>query len=375
MATAPEDIFAMPDDEFINKPPIITEEEEEESESAEETQEQEETPEEEEVTDDVETEEEIEEEGEEEELGNSFKETEEIPSNERNTFEETTSATDTSKVEKTESSVTDYEEFYKTVMAPFKANGKTVELRSPDEAIQLMQMGANYTKKMQEIKPYRKVLMMLQNNELMDEDKLAYLIDLDKKDPAAIKKLLKDAEIDPFDLDLDSEDTYQAGNHRISDQEINFTTIMEEVRDSPAGNETLMEITSSWDSASKELLWASPEVMKHVYQHRRIGIYDTIKSEVERQKTLGNIGPNVPFIHAYKQVGDLLQQQGVLDQVAKDPNAEPVRRVAKPKSMVKNTAKAKAAATSRGTPTKRGEVVNVLAMSDDDFLKQFEGRL
>ena len=42
-----------------------------------------------------------------------------------------------------------YEEFYNQIMTPFKANGKMISLKTPDEAIKLMQMGANYTRKIQ----------------------------------------------------------------------------------------------------------------------------------------------------------------------------------------------------------------------------------
>ena len=62
----------------------------------------------------------------------------------------------------TDTEEVDYQEFYSQVMKPFKANGKMVELRSPDEAVQLMQMGSNYTQKMQEIASARKLLKTLE---------------------------------------------------------------------------------------------------------------------------------------------------------------------------------------------------------------------
>ena len=108
----------------------------------------------------------------------------------------------------------DYEAFYKKVMAPFKANGKMITLRSPEEAIQLMQQGANFTKKMQAIAPHRKLLIMLENNGLLDESKINYLIDLDKKNPEAIKKLVKDAGIDPKDIDTQAEKKKHQSNNK-----------------------------------------------------------------------------------------------------------------------------------------------------------------
>lgn len=61
----------------------------------------------------------------------------------------------------------DYKSFYNTVMAPFKANGKEIKLQNAQEAIQLMQQGANYTRKMQSIAPYRKLISTLEDNGLI----------------------------------------------------------------------------------------------------------------------------------------------------------------------------------------------------------------
>jgi len=64
----------------------------------------------------------------------------------------------------------DYKEFYRRIAGqPIAANGKTIEIRDADEAVRLMQMGANYTRKMQELAPQRKMLAMLREHELLDE--------------------------------------------------------------------------------------------------------------------------------------------------------------------------------------------------------------
>ena len=121
----------------------------------------------------------------------------------------------------------DYKGWYDKVMAPIKANGKTITLQSPEEAIQLMQMGANYTKKMQQIAPQRKTLMMLEKNGI-DQDTLNFLIDIKNKNPQAIAKLLKDANIDPLDVDTTSQNNYVAPNYSISDQEADWTSAINE---------------------------------------------------------------------------------------------------------------------------------------------------
>lgn len=273
--------------------------------------------------------------------------------------------------------VINYEEQYNRLMAPFKANGKMITLNSPDELIQLAQMGANYTRKMQDIQPHRKVLQMLQNNGLLDEGKLSFLIDLDKKDPEAIKKLIKDTGMDPLDIDTSVEPAYKEGNHRISDEDVAFTTALEDIKSTPNGIETI-QVINQWDHASKDLLWKSPDLMAVIHSQRDNGIYDRIATEIDRRKTLGIIPATVPFIQAYRVVGDELNNQGKFNDLVKPipKNNQPIAtRVVTPKPTVTNGTKASAASTTRSVTTSAKQLVNPLAMSDEDFLKQMNNRV
>lgn len=276
---------------------------------------------------------------------------------------------------------TDYKSFHDQVMAPFKANGKMIQLKSPEEAIALMQMGANYTRKMQEIQPHRKVLLMLENNGLLDEGKLSYLIDLDKKNPDAIKKLVKDAGLDPMDIDTSEESAYRVGNHRVSDEEAAFRGVLDELSTTDNGKQTLQVINSTWDQASKELLWKNPGVMNLINQQRELGIYDRILTEVERRKALGQVPINQPLLQIYQQVGqEMVAGNAFADivQPAQQPRetvAPVASRVVPPKPVVKNGDRATAAAPSKAAAKPAKVIVNPLSMSDEDFLKQFQGRL
>ena len=278
---------------------------------------------------------------------------------------------------------TDYQGFYNKVMAPLNANGKTIDIRSPEEAIQLMQMGANYTKKMQTIAPYRKVLTMLENNGLLDEGKLGFLIDLDKKNPEAIKKLLKDSGVDPLDIDTSVEPVYSEGNHRVSDEEVNFRAAVEDVSSTPTGNETLQMIRTQWDQASKDVLWANPELMHTINEQRANGIYAQVAAEIDRQRMLGVIPANLPFIQAYQVVGDdMVKRNAVrLPQPTPPVVAPPVAPVApiatKPVATQRldNATRASAAAPVRATPSAAKQFINPLALSDEDFLQQMQNRL
>lgn len=266
----------------------------------------------------------------------------------------------------------DYKAEYERLMKPLKANGKDIELRSPDELVKLAQQGANYTQKMQALAPHRKILLMLQNNGLLDENKLNTLIDLDKKNPEAIKQLMLDAGINPLDLDPELKPQYQPGNHTVSDQEANFNAVLDNHKHTEEGRATLA-ICNTWDQASKDSLWTNPEIIDIMHEQRTSGVYDLIANEVERQKMLGTIPVHTPFLEAYKVVGDqMVAGKAATVQTAPVPVA---RRAAAPTAPVTNGDKATAAAAPRTTAKSAKTVVNPLAMSDEDFMKQFANRL
>ena len=284
---------------------------------------------------------------------------------------------------KQENQQVDYKAFYERVMAPFKANGKTIELKSPEEVLQLMQMGANYTKKMQSIAPYRKTLLMLENNNLLNEDKLSFLIDLDKKNPEAIKKLLKDSNIDPLEIDTSIEPAYKAGTNKVSDAEANFMSVLSDLKTQETGMATIRTINDTWDEQSKDLLWNDPSIMNTIHQQMNNGAYQLIVDEMERRKMLGQLSPSVPFLMAYQQVGNDLvrqkQRQAQSMQSVQNQSVQPQQPVAVKKQSTKpsvtNDKQARAAGITKTNSKPAKKFINPLAMSDEEFLKQWNNRV
>ena len=282
--------------------------------------------------------------------------------------------------------------FYDQVMKPFKANGREIQLRTPEEAIRLMQMGAGYGRKLQDMQPHLKTLRMLEKNNLLDQKKLGFLIDINSKNPEAIKKLIKDSGIDPLDLNMDDNANYRPTDHSVSDNEVAFAEALKDVSSQPGGRDTIQHINSTWDQQSKEFLWGNPEVLAVIQDQRANGIYDTIAAEIDRKKMLGEIAPTVPFLEAYKIAGDALVATKSLTQPGSEPAPQSSKpapapkadqqagrvlgtRTAAPKSSATNSDKAKAASSPTNSSRKAKETVNPLDMADDDFLKQFENRL
>ncbi len=307
---------------------------------------------------------------------------------------ETTPAAKVEKPETQPEKPVDYKAAYEQIMAPFKASGRQMQVKSPEEAIALMQRGFDYTRKMQQLKPALKIMKMLENNGLMDEGKLSHFIDLDKKDPAAVAKFLKDKQIDPLDLDMSAETGYKPGNHTVSDEEMRFTTVLEDVQSTPFGRETVQIIDKQWDKTSQGRVFKEPKILELINTHRETGIYDQVTAEVERLKLLEVIPEDAVFLDAYKTVADELHKHGrlIVDGVPtnqkkqetpapKAPTGQQQQpqttrqivetRAAKPKPAAVNGDAARAAATTRTTPAKaQTPQLNPLLMSDEEFEKQ-----
>lgn len=258
----------------------------------------------------------------------------------------------------------DYKAAYKKLRQPFKADGKLVEIRDDEEIIRLMQMGVNYSRKMQELNATAKSAAMLKQHGI-SEEQLSFLIDVNNKDPEALKKLLKDSAIDPLDIDIAGESAYVANKHIVSDAQLNFTSVMDSVAATEEGKQTLTMLHSTWDAESKNALWDNPSIMASIHEQRQSGVYKTISDEVERQKLTGAIPAGTPFLQAYHAVGNFLMQQRTNTNAT--GNAVD-KRVVVPKSAANSDRAAKASSPNLGVKT-AVPFKNPLAMSDEEFMK------
>mgnify|MGYP006086701061 FL=1 len=268
----------------------------------------------------------------------------------------------------------DYKVQYEQLLSPFKANGKDIKVDTVEDARSLMQMGANYNKKMAALKPNLKVVKMLDNHGLLDEQKLSYLIDLSKQDPEAVKKLVKDSGIDPLDIDTDNI-AYRPNAYNVSDSEVALDGILDDIRDTSTFNTTIDIIGNKWDEASKDMIAKDPNIIKVINDHVGSGIFKKVSEVVERERILGRLN-GLSDIEAYKQVGDAINSNGGFG----DPvQATPTQPVSTSKSNSVNKAnnpvdpklanKRKAAGSTKSKPSKTKAQFDVLNMSDEEFEK------
>lgn len=293
---------------------------------------------------------------------------------ESDTKENTKSEDD--KASKKDDASIDYKAEYNKILAPFRANGKEIKVDNIKDAIDLMRMGANYHKKMAGLKPAMKLVKMLQNNDLLDEGKLGYLIDLANKDKDAVTKLIKDSGINPLDIDVEKESTYVPKNHKVDDREIELDNVLDDLKGSPEYKKTINVISNEWDEASRQLVVENPSLIPVINDHIANGVYDQIMGEVENQRRLGKMS-GVSDIEAYKQVGAAMQErQAYTSQQQAKSQQDQANTVEKSKVTSTSDSKKRknrkmAASTTKSTKSKsksKGDY-NPLEMDDDEFDK------
>lgn len=267
----------------------------------------------------------------------------------------------------------DYKAEYERLTQPFKANGKEVKVSSVEDAIELMQMGANYSKKMAALKPHLKVIKMLEKNGLMDESKLSYLIDLNGKNPEAIAKLVKDSGLDPLEMGSEKADGYKPTSHKVDDREIELDNVLEDIKDSSTYQRTISVVSNDWDKASKEVIANTPQILKVLNAHMESGIYDIIQAELENERIFGRL-QGLSDIEAYRYVGDRIQANGGFNHLAKGQQNQPKQNVvsAKPMQVQDDKLKDKKRAAAPSKPAVTTQVAkdfNPLALSDEEFAK------
>lgn len=297
----------------------------------------------------------------------------EVPSESTETTSETPADTTTVPV------TVDYEAEYKKILAPFKANGVDLQIRNAEDAIQLMQMGAGYHKKMATLKPARKAVKLLEKHNLLDPEKLNYLIDLADKKPEAISRLLKDARLDPLDVNLNDEKPYTPTPRTVTDIELELDNVLEDIQHTPTYNKTLTVLTQDWDETSQKAVATTPHVIKLINGHMQDGTFDKVMGAVNYERSLGRL-QGVSDFEAYKAVGDVLYKQGLItvpnQSVPVTPQPISTPAVSQPnQSTVQETARQKSKQAARPTKasgptgTQAMSLAALSDMSDADFEK------
>jgi len=300
---------------------------------------------------------------------------------EPSTDSDTTESLDTSKKDSTdtkgdtpETTEFDYESAYKRVSEPFKANGTDMQIKDPEDIVRLMQMGANYQKKMAQLKPNLKLIKMLEKNELLDEAKLHNLIDLSKKNPKAIAKLVEESDVDPLDIDKDVPTDYQPTDYSVTDKEYNLDAVLDEIKDTETFSKTINVLTKEWDPQSKAIISDYPEIIGVINTQMGNGVFDKVNAVLQQEKTLGKLS-GVSDVDAYRQIAEHMHKTGFLYDQNNPKESPKVSSKTDEKADADRNKKRKAVAPVKQTTTQKASTdEDFLGLSDEEFMKKYAVR-
>lgn len=277
--------------------------------------------------------------------------------------------------ENQETTQIDYKAFYETVTQDFKASGKTMPgVKEPEKFIKALQMATDYALKTAALKPALKRVKMLE--EVSDED-LAEMLDFKKRNPEVIKKALKEANIDPLELDMDKVN-YVPQVQMISDSEYDFRETVDELSKDVKFNDTRQLILSGLDTKSKELALTDTRVLKALHQEVVSGRIEQIQAKALELRAFGSVDSSITDLELYATIARQMDQNSSTitqsnpsavsaqvvsntqtKQVTKEPNPELEDKRARAGIQTKPQSKV----VKKYDPTK---------LSDDEFLKLLE---
>ena len=235
--------------------------------------------------------------------------------------EHTQDAAEETEDESVKTEEINYKEFYeKVALAKFTANGREVEgFKNPEDLIRAQQMLHGYSDKMKVFKEYKKFLKPLEERGVVaDPEKFNLAMSLLDGDPEAIKKILKEKNIDPMELDLE-DIQYSPKNRLPSNAQLLIEETYEQAENLGVGDRFNKVISKDWDIPSLQEMVNNPAVRADLLQHLKDGTYDVVQAEIKRMELLDSTGmlDSMNSVEKYRTAVGRLQQKQVQAPVKK----------------------------------------------------------
>lgn len=188
------------------------------------------------------------------------------------------------------------QESVKSDLYTIKANGKEYDM-SIDELKQMASKGMDYVKKTTALKPYRTMIAAMQENNISPED-LNMLIDLKKGNKEAISKIIKDSNIDTYDLP--EVDNYKPTEYRKSEESYEINEILSTISKDSEFSRT-SDIYSKLDDSSRQAINSNPSMLSGLHQDIKSGLFDKVLPYAEKRAMID--GFSQPFLKYYIEAG------------------------------------------------------------------------
>ena len=192
-------------------------------------------------------------------------------------------------------------------LKPLKAAGKEIPIEDIEELYQLASKGVDYTRKMQQISPFRSAVELMQQQELSVDD-LNLLVDIKQGNKEAVKKLIKDVDLDVYEeFDPEDEVQYTPKNYAPNEIEVQLKEIEDKISQDEEYPTTVKVIESVLDPKSKEMLMQNPNLIEGLHQDIKSGIFFEIEPLVTKQMLLGKATGS--YIETYANLASQLIEQ------------------------------------------------------------------
>ena len=167
-----------------------------------------------------------------------------------------------------------------------KANGMEFEF-SDEELIRLAPKAMDYTKKMQEIAPWRRTISAMQEHNLSEND-INLLIEAKQGNKDAMAQFLKQTNIDVYDLDLENKEEYAPNQYGKNDNELALDEVVNTISKDTEFTMTQDVVDRQWDSSSRKVLAEQPNLIVGLHNDIKTGLYAKVMPEAMKLKMLDN---------------------------------------------------------------------------------------
>jgi hypothetical protein len=168
----------------------------------------------------------------------------------------------------------------------FKANGQEYEFTTGEMKEQFGKVfgqAMDYTKKMQQIKPWRKTIDAIETANLSHDD-VNFAIDLLKGDKDAIAELVKRTGVDALDLDTEGDSSYVARDYGRNDTELAIKDIVDDISGDKEYAITHSILEKQWDDTSRDEFIKNPRLIKELHTDVKSGLFDKISPIMQKIK-------------------------------------------------------------------------------------------
>jgi len=238
-----------------------------------------------------------------------------------------------------------------------------IEINSQEELKKLAESSVKDKAKFDKYKEDISIVEGLKEQGVEEED-LYLLAEAKKGNPKAIAKLLKKANIDPMDIDVDDDEIteYKPNEVKADMEYIEAKSILENIQKDPQVSTKFDNLVMrEFDEKSRQTVFKDSNNLKFVAELTKSGLIDNVLPEYTKMKLLGEPGSQFDLlVKAYDKFISNLKE--TTEQKAQDTKTE---IETKTKSKSEKRKRMSAGSKTKNTPTKKEKSVD--EMTDAEF--------